>query len=85
MRFGGSGFRQYETALLLTDESPQTCQTSDMRLLVLALVAFCSEAADQRFTDELWNGIRPIYAQTLRHFLRASRTARFRVRISSST
>lgn len=38
-----------------------------MRLLVLALVAFCSEAAEPRFTDELWNDIRPIYAQTLRH------------------
>jgi thiaminase len=36
-----------------------------MRLLVLALVAFCSEAADPRFSDELWNDIRPIYAQTL--------------------
>jgi hypothetical protein len=37
-----------------------------MRLLVLALVAFCSEAADPRFSDELWNDIRPIYAQTLK-------------------
>src|SRR5216683_1940958 len=36
-----------------------------MRLLVLALVAFCSEAADPRFS-ELWNDIRPIYAQTLK-------------------
>lgn len=37
-----------------------------MRLLVLALVAFCSEAASPRFSDELWNDIRPIYAQTLK-------------------
>ena len=38
-----------------------------MRLLFLALLALSCRAADTRFTTELWAGIRPIYAETLRH------------------
>jgi thiaminase/transcriptional activator TenA len=34
---------------------------------MLALLAFGCHAAETRFTDELWSGIRPLYARTLQH------------------
>ena len=39
----------------------------DVRCLYLVLVAVVCQAAEARFTNELWSGIAPVYAQTLQH------------------